>query len=54
MQILISAGLKVEVSSKVPWEMYIKMRNDLIKIAADLEKKGLEEEAFVEYHKFLT
>ena len=51
-QFLISIGLNMEVNNKIQWEMYI--RHDFIEMAADLQNKGLEEEAFVLYHNFLT
>lgn len=35
-------------------ETYIEMKDDLVKVAADLQRKNMEEEAFVEYYKFLT
>ncbi|XP_040596779.1 STAM-binding protein-like [Mesocricetus auratus] len=53
-QILIHVGMNIEVSKKVPLKIYVDMKDDLIKVAADLQRKQLEEEAFVEYHKFLT
>ncbi|XP_040597164.1 AMSH-like protease [Mesocricetus auratus] len=53
-KILIHAGMSIEVSKKVPLKTYLEMMDDLIKVAADLQRKDLKEEAFVEYHKFLT
>ena len=51
---LISIGMNFEVSNNVRLEMYIKMRHDITEMAADLQQKGMEEEAFVVYNKFLT
>ena len=51
---LINVGLNIDVSKKIHWDTYVKMRHDIIEMAEHLQNKGLDEEAFVLYHNFLT